>query len=251
MNEQNFFKYFHFNEFSYTKLTHVDNSAGAPHHYIAYMKEGSGLLISPQRRLSVSAGELFFIPKGYRYHSYWQPARAARFDSLGFDLFPSASGCHYTLQKLPFDDAAFQVFQPLSQDKTVSAASIGSLYTLLSMLMPNMETAAVEEKNAFTELALQQIHNNPSAGIPQIAAACGVSEATLYNTFRRVLNKTPNTVRQEILCQKAAQLLITTSLSVEEVSRECGFSSASYFRKVLFHITGKTPRQLRAEANVL
>lgn len=251
MNEQNFFNCFHFHEFSYTKLTHVDNSAGAPHHYIAYMKEGSGLLISPQRRLSVSAGDLFFIPKGYRYHSYWQPSGTVRFDSLGFDLFPSASGCHYTLQKLPFDEAVFQIFQPLSQDKTVSAASIGRLYTLLGMLLPNMETAAAEEKNALTELALRQIHSDPSAGIPQIAAACGVSEATLYNAFRRVLNKTPNTVRQEILCQTAAQLLITTSLSVEEVSRQCGFSSASYFRKVLFRVTQKTPRQLRAEANVL
>jgi len=251
MNELNFFNCFHFNEFSYTRLTHVDNSAGAPHHYIAYMKEGSGLLISPQKRLSVSVGDLFFIPKGFRYHSYWQPEGTVRFDSLGFDLFPSASGCHCTLQKLTFDEAAFQVFLPLSLDKTVSAASVGSLYTLLGMLLPGMETAAAEEKNALTELAIRKLHADPNASISWIAEGCGVSEATLYNAFRRVLNQTPNAVRQEILCQKAAQLLITTNLSVEEVSRQCGFSSASYFRKVLFRVTQKTPRQLRAEATVL
>jgi len=251
MNESSFFNCFHFNEFSYTKLTHVDNSGGAPHHYIAYMKEGSGVLISARERLSVSPGEMFYIPKGCRYHSYWEPQGTVRFDSLGFDLFPSDSGVHYTLQKLDPDEAALRVFQPLSRSKTVSAASIGALYTLLGLLLPGMETAAEEPKNALTELALRRIHADPNASIARIAEACGVSQATLYNTFRRVLKQTPNDVRQQILCQRAARLLVTTSLSVEEVSRECGFSSASYFRKVLRSVTGKTPRQIRAETTAL
>lgn len=251
MNNSDFFKSFHFDEISYTKKAHVDRSSGAQRHYIGYMKEGSGVLICSRERLTVSAGDMFFIPKGCRYHSYWQPQETVRFDALGFDFFPNTSGSHYKLQKLSLDEAAFQVFQPLSQDKTVNAAAIGALYILLGMLQPGMEIAAAEYKNALTDSALQQMNADPNASIAQIAACCGVSEATLYNAFRRVLHKPPNAFRLEILCQKAEQLLITTSLSVEEVSRQCGFSSASYFRKVLFSITGKTPRQLRSEARII
>lgn len=252
MKDSDFFKSFYFNEFSYTKKAHVDNSKGAKTHYIGYMKSGSGVLISAQQRLTVAAGDMFYIPRGCRYHSYWTPEDGeVRFDSIGFDYFPAPEGTHYPLQKLSYTQAAWETFAPLSADKTVTPASIGTLYTLLGLLQPTMERSAPEYKNALTDLALQQMNADPNASIAQIAARCGISEATLYNTFRRVLRKTPNTVRLEVLCQKAAQLLITTSLSVEEVSRQCGFSSASYFRKVLFSITGKTPRQLRAEANVL
>lgn len=251
MNDTDFFKSFRFNEFSYTKRTHVDNSVGVFLHYIGYMKEGSGVLISTRERLTVFKGDLFYIPRGCRYHSYWANESTTRFDSIGFKFFPLPEGIHYPLQKLSCPPEILEAFAPLSRDKTVSAASIGTLYTLLGLLQPTMESSLPEEKNRLTVAALERMNTDPSLSIGQIAASCGVSEGTLYSTFRRVLSKTPNTVRQEFLCQKAAQLLITTSLSVEEVSRRCGFSSASYFRKVLHRVTGKTPRQLRAEATSL
>jgi len=248
LDDSLFFNSFAFNEFTHLKKAHIDNSAGARSHFIGYMKAGSGVLISSRIRLTVTPGDLFYIPKGCRYHSYWNPEPVALFDSLSFDYFPNASGSRYQLQKLPCNDEVFAVFQPLSGGKAVTTAAIGRLYTLLGMLQPEMELDTPEGKDALTESALSQLHRDPNISVAQLAATCNVSEATLYNTFRRRLNKTPNQARLEILCQKAAQLLITTGLPVEEVSRRCGFSSASYFRKVLFSVTGKTPRQIRAEA---
>lgn len=251
MNDADFFNSFRFNEFSYTRRTHVDNSAGAFLHYIGYMKEGSGVLISTREQLTVSRGDLFYIPRDCRYHSYWAADGETRFDSLGFRYFPLSEGVHYPMQKLLCTPEILEAFAPLSRDKAVSAASVGTLYSLLGLLQPTMERSQPEGKDRLTAAALALMNADPCLSISQIAVSCGVSEGTLYSTFHRVLRKTPNTVRQELLCQKAARLLITTSLSVEEVSRRCGFSSASYFRKVLRQVTGKTPRQLRAEATVL
>ena len=251
MNDIDFFKSFHFNEFSHTRRTHVDNSAGSFLHYVGYIKEGSGLLISASKRLAVTKGDLFYIPRGCRYHSYWANDGQTRLDSLGFQYFPLPEGVHYPLQKLHCDPKIWETFAPLSRDKTVSAVSVGQLYTLLGLLEPTMERSLPEQKDRLTGTALSLMSADLTLSIGQVAAGCGVSEGTLYNTFRRVLGKTPNAVRQELLCQQAVQLLVTTSLSVEEVSRRCGFSSASYFRKVLHRVTGKTPRQLRAEARVL
>ena len=55
-------------------------------------------------------------------------------------------------------------------------------------------------------------------------------------------------MKQEILCEKAVQLLTTTDLSVEEISNRLLFSSSSYFRKIFKKYTGKTPRQIRKDS---
>ena len=46
----------------------------------------------------------------------------------------------------------------------------------------------------------------------------------------------------------AGNLLTTTDASVQEISDRLGFSSGSYFRKVLRSYTGKTPGQIRKHA---
>ena len=251
MKDSDFLKSFYFNEFSYTKKAHVDNSKGAKTHYIGYMKSGSGVLISAHQQLTVTAGDMFYIPKGCRYHSYWTPEGIVRFDSIGFDYFPAPEGIHYPLQKLSYTQAVWETFAPLFTDKTVTPAAIGILYTLLGLLHPTMERSAPEYKNTLTDLALQQMNADPNLSIGQIAVNCGVSEATLYNTFRRCLNKTPNAVRQEILCQKAAELLFTTSYTVEEICQKLNFSSPTYFRKVFESVYQKTPSQMRREENMI
>ena len=49
----------------------------------------------------------------------------------------------------------------------------------------------------------------------------------------------------EVQFSKAVELLITTDMQVEEISSLLNFSSTSYFRKVLYKHTGKTPREIR------
>ena len=110
MNDIDFFNSFHFNEFSHTRRTHVDNSAGSFLHYVGYIKEGSGLLISASKRLAVTKGDLFYIPRGCRYHSYWANDGQTRLDSLGFQYFPLPEGVHYPLQKLHCDPEIWEMF---------------------------------------------------------------------------------------------------------------------------------------------
>jgi len=91
------------------------------------------------------------------------------------------------------------------------------------------------------------MRQDPYAQIDQVARQVGISQSTLYSAFKKQLGITPNTMRQKILCEKARELLTTTSLSVEEVSSQLGFSSSSYFRKILQKHTGKTPLAIRKE----
>ena len=84
--------------------------------------------------------------------------------------------------------------------------------------------------------------------VRDVARYCNVSLSGLYGIFQKVLEKTPNEVRQEIQCKNAVHLLTTTNLSVEEISSRLHFSSSSYFRKILRKHTGKTPLAIRKGA---
>ena len=86
------------------------------------------------------------------------------------------------------------------------------------------------------------------AKISDVARHCSISQSGIYLLFKQNLNRTPNEVRLEIICDKAVELLSTTSLSVQEISDRLGFSSTSYFRKTLKAYTGKAPLEIRRES---
>ncbi len=74
-----------------------------------------------------------------------------------------------------------------------------------------------------------------------IAKRINASKSVLYKKFR---DRFHCTVGEYINCQRVKRstvLLTTTSFSMEEISQQCGFSSASYFTKVFKHQMGITP----------
>ena len=87
--------------------------------------------------------------------------------------------------------------------------------------------------------------------IERIAVECHISYSTLYQIYRKVCAKTPNTIRQELLVERAVFLLSSTDRSVQEISDTLGFSSTSYFRKILQKYTGLTPTRIRQKSNRL
>lgn len=246
MNDREFCGGFHFRQMDLLGVNHRDNSRGVPMHYLGYMKKGRGLLVLEKERVELNTGDMFYIPKGCRYHSYWIGEDAVSLDSLGFTWLPTERS--YKPQRLTYTPEIWEQYLPLSLEKTVDAASIGRLYTVMGMLLPTMQQS-VSRGSRLVDRALQVMEEDPDRDIPSVAEACGISQASLYANFKKVLGKTPNALRQELRCKEALALLQNTDLSVEEVSRRAGFSSGSYFRKILFAFTGKTPRQIRKDAD--
>ena len=138
------------------------------------------------------------------------------------------------------------LLQRISENLKSKAENIGLLYSFYARVLPAMvaDTSSVE---LTVHRATTYMRQEPHVRIEQVASYCGVSQTALYNAFRQQLGITPNGMRQRILCEAARELLVTTGLSVEEISSRLGFSSSSYFRKVLFQHTGKTPLAIRKE----
>lgn len=249
MNDTAFYKNFRFNEFRFNRSLHGDHSDGIDFHHIRFVKHGKARFVLENQILEVEEGEMFYVPKGAKYHSYWIAADYYQYDSVGFLYFPTSATNGFKAQKIPYNATIWEAFAKLSKDKTVNTAFIGALYSLLGLLEPILELAPSSSDVATYERLLILIRENPHLTIPQYAARCQVSESLLYHYVKRCSGKTPNQLRQEVLCEKASELLLTTSYTVEEICDKLKFSSPAYFRKVFKSVYDTSPSQMRKKEN--
>lgn len=246
MNSANFCNGFLFNIFRFQKYHFTDLSkTPVPRHYFGCLIKGSAIIKSQQQELHLHAGEIFYIPKGLYYQSRWF-GEEIEFYSFGFEIAPTTQS--FLLQKVVCSESAKVLFAELCQEIPFTEKGIGKLYRFFGEVSDGMEKAKNKHINPTLEKAVAYISANPNAKISDVAYHCRISESGLYALFKRQTGKTPNDFRLEILCEKAVGLLSTTNQSVQQISDAAGFSSTSYFRKVLRKYCGKTPLQIRKES---
>lgn len=248
MNTTYFYNSFRFNSYCFSHSHFTDNSAGIRLNYLAYMTAGRGTLVTDSKKLEVTAGDIFYIPGGLKYQSYWESDDIVSWDSYGFEVLPEKSGICLSLQKLTPDESMREQLALLSSDKTVSCRSVGLLYTIFGSLLSKMELADNGADFQIMKTVSECFETNPHCKIEEVAKACQYSVPGLYSYFSRHLGTTPNAIRHRILRQKAKALLTTTNMPIEEISEVLGFSSSSYFRKFLRSETGMTPTEIRKES---
>ena len=88
-------------------------------------------------------------------------------------------------------------------------------------------------------------HRERSYSISKLAEVAGVRRTELYQLLSAHLDKSPRLIMMPLRLQKAAQLLTTTDLSVEEVARRCRFESANFFIASFFHYYRQSPEDYR------
>jgi len=81
--------------------------------------------------------------------------------------------------------------------------------------------------------------------VEQVCEGAGVSRSTLDKLFEDHLGKTVAGIISGIRIQRSQTLLADTDLTLAEIARICGFSSATYFCRFFKRITGQTPDACR------
>ena len=256
MEQLLFCKAFAFQTIRMKSFHHTDNSSGIHSHYIARMRSGSGIIraISGEE-LHLHPGDIFYLPAGLQYHSYWTinetGDRSVSWESYGFTHFPIPNETRYNMQKISPSIEAIQWLDRLSQDQTVSPASVGYLYLFLSEVLPHLRISELNPKIALLHTAFDYIRRNESFTVSELARACSISESGLYALFRDYAHTTPIEIKHRITAERAVTLLTTTDLPVEMIASDLGICSSAFLRRILKKQTGLTPSQIRKEAKFM
>ena len=256
MEQMLFCKTFSFRTIRMESFHHTDNSAGIPCHFVARMHSGSGIIrtISGEE-LHLCAGDIFYLPMGLKYHSYWKidetGDRSVSWETYGFTHLPIPNEIRYAMQKIQPSATAIQWLDLLAQNQTVSTASVGYLYLFLSEALPDFRIAEPAAKSALLQTAFNYIQQHENFTVPELARACGVSESGIYALFRNCAHTTPIDVKHRLIAERAVTMLTTTNLTVETIASNLGLCSSAFLRRILKKQTGRTPSQIRKDAKFI
>ena len=112
--------------------------------------------------------------------------------------------------------------------------------------------AGYEEPQTFSRLTEEAIRcmqrsYASSIGIADVAARLQVSASHLSRVFFRETGSRPVEYLTRLRLEEAVRLLNTTSLSIDAISRRCGFGDGNYFSKVFRCHMGLSPRAFRQQ----
>jgi len=114
-----------------------------------------------------------------------------------------------------------------------------------------MESRKIKSKNNIMPqsllLALDYLEKQfqKSINLEKIAIASSVSLPHLIRLFKKHFKTTPSRYLWKMRTEKGIQLLYNSGLSIDEISNRNGFKNAFHFSRLVKHLTGQSPRELR------
>lgn len=250
MNDTLFSESFHFKTLSFNRFHYTDNRKGSLEHYFAYMLRGRCRITTETYSVEINEGDFFYIPDKCSYQSYWYGDPEIEFISLGFGYFPNIDRRTYPVQVIPYDNESAEMFCALSNLVRISARDVGIFYTLVGKLIPKMSHVSICRTREIVEKTKLYLLTHPFASTADLAKHCAVSESAMYSAFQKSSDVTLNTLKSNMLLEKAKDMLITTDKPIEYISDTLSFSSVSYFRKKFKSYFSLTPREMRKKYKI-
>ena len=108
------------------------------------------------------------------------------------------------------------------------------------------EFQSLQKSSCIADQVRQQLHNLPNkkSDLNQVASQIGLTQRTL----RRRLNEEGlsfRSLKEDYLLKKAEELLTESSMNIEAVALQLGYSDASNFRRALRRWKGQSPDEIR------
>ena len=152
-----------------------------------------------------------------------------------------------SIQELGLDTAQTQRIYdsvPSFDENRIQAIANIAVILIKYILLENMLSASVTENIGIAD---QFINDNlqRELSVRDIEKGTNLSKSALYKDFHSCYNCTVKEYLNSKRIEKAAQMLLLTDVSVDEISREVGFSSAAYFSKLFKKYKGISPLKYR------
>jgi AraC-like DNA-binding protein len=110
-----------------------------------------------------------------------------------------------------------------------------------------------EVDRKFVEQLISEIQHNlsdPDFNVEMLAQKFNIDRSALFRKLKKVLDKSPSVLIQELRIIKAMEMLKNGRGNVSEVAYACGYNSLSYFSQAFKAHTSKSPSEWLFELRV-
>ena len=246
MNKKYLISNYHLRKNSFKNIQSAGPNLYFYNPHIGYIKKGYAKFLYKGQTLFAYAGDLVYISYGTTYHSVWYGEPDIEWYSIDFNFKSEYNFNEYQFQILKNYPA--ELFEKMYETYQESCfLCVSYFYQLLDDIYKKLKISSYTTSYTTIGPAIEYIENNYNQNISIITLAklCHCSESGFFRLFKKSTGVTPVTYKHNIMIQHALDLLSHTTLSIEEISSEIGFSSSNYFRTVFLKLTGTTPKELR------
>ncbi|MBO9605955.1 MAG: helix-turn-helix transcriptional regulator [Paenibacillaceae bacterium] len=211
------------------------------------------------RRLNAGDAFLVTIPGD---HHYYLPEDSRQWEFLYVILYGQGVLTFWedlqrklgSVVRLPAESAPVQSVwemfrlaerQKITDGYQASALVYRLLMELYRLTLPGEAPGDVWPESVAAAVSYIRQHYMEPAGLPEIAAAAGLSKYYFARQFHRCTGMTPVQYVTKIRIQKAVELLRTSELSVESIAQAVGYANGNYFGKWFRRIVGSSPGEFR------
>ncbi len=190
-------------------------------------------------RIEAGVGEVVFIPMGTVYTMSWKGNQPS---NLAVHYQFAREQGKYPMQKL--EGASF----PFADIPSSELLQMSLFYRLFADCEPRIKKAKPQAGyDNRIDVAVEFIRSNYNVDftIEQLADMCHLSPSRFHYLFKKSVGYTAIDYKNKVKTDIAMQLLISTSLSVEQISDKLNFNSSIYFRRVFKKFAGMSATQYR------
>lgn len=138
-------------------------------------------------------------------------------------------------------DLVFSYAQAVPSNEHLISLHVSQILSRLA----SPETHAPGGQPLEPALSFIREHFMESVSLGDLAAQCNMSPSHFIRSFDRYTGRTPHEYLLAYRLRQAKRLLLTTSLSVEQIAEACGFNSASHFARAFRKGSGMSPSAFR------
>ena len=223
--------------------------ASRPHSTLSLRLQGNATIYHEGQTYTMETGSVLFIPAGctYQIQSQAEELICINLNVIGeLPLLPQI----FVPKNIPVLAEPFQAAYQAWNEKRPGYyhKCMSLLYRILSRLDRQCSEAYQSPSFLSIKDAVQYMHMNfcdPDMKISTLCSIANLSDTQFRRHFLEVYQTTPVKYLQVLRINHAADLLVNSAFSIEEISAMSGFSDSKYFCYVFKKLKGCPPSVFR------
>lgn len=246
----------------YTKAAgHLVKNRCIRDHVIIYCVDGGGWLLLNKKYWNIKKGDLFICPPDVE-HSYGADSKEP-WTKYWIHFRGKNAGYYMGLLDLSLDSPVLHVGENIAllsrmqdifnilltgyslSNLLLSTSHLMNILCYISSLNVNMALYRSKDINVQNIIAYMLDNLDKNLSLIQMAQYANVSKYHFIREFKDKVGYTPIDYYIRLKIQKACELLESSSLKINGIYSELGFSNAYYFSITFKRITGLSPLRYR------